>query len=193
MVAAGCNDSKPAPVQLIGPSPDGQKVAAIGTHRREERDGFAQEREEWRRGGDDWPHRWRRESRYERIAGFMVADCSLVPCNERPDDPCETPWDYCCGRQRDEGLASVKFVDEGGKVIGTDARTLLGFKELDTVVEGEGRTRRQSQIHRSGYERVPPARQEEMIEQPMSAQVDLRQLAVQREPAKPSVGFAEPH
>src|SRR4051794_38891909 len=29
-------------------------------------------------------------------AAFTIVDSQCRPCNEIPDDPCETPWDYCC-------------------------------------------------------------------------------------------------
>jgi hypothetical protein len=134
-VIAGCTDSKPAPVQSIGPSPVGEKLLLssepAGAKNVMDLLKSAKNGDEvvlvGRIGGEANP--W-----HEGKAGFLIADLSLVPCNERPNDPCETPWDYCCDAKRDEGLASVKFVDDSGKVIGTDARTLLGFKELDTVV-----------------------------------------------------------
>ena len=65
-------------------------------------------------------------------ASFFVIDTSFKPCEEG----CPTPWDFCCD-DRDEklkGMATVKFVDEQGKTVATDARELLKVKELDTVV-----------------------------------------------------------
>lgn len=68
-------------------------------------------------------------------AVFTIVDRSLVPCNERPGDDCKTPWDYCCDTDRlPTSLATVKFVDDQGKTLSTDARQLLGIKELQTVV-----------------------------------------------------------
>lgn len=72
----------------------------------------------------------------EGTAAFLLIDESLTPCNEREDDACPTPWDYCCD---DVDLIKtstvlVKFVDEEGAGIATDAKTLLNLKELDTVV-----------------------------------------------------------
>ncbi|MDB5337963.1 MAG: hypothetical protein JWN70_3582, partial [Planctomycetaceae bacterium] len=46
-----------------------------------------------------------------------------------------TPWDYCCDTdQLPKSKATVKFVDAQGKTLTTDARQLLGIKELQTVV-----------------------------------------------------------
>jgi len=69
-------------------------------------------------------------------AAFVIVDTAFKPCNERGDDDCPTPWDYCCDPPDElrKGMATVKFVDEQGKTVPTDARRLLGVKELDTVV-----------------------------------------------------------
>src|SRR4051812_30581741 len=40
-------------------------------------------------GGADRP--W-----VEGRAAFWIVDQSFKPCNEREDDACPTPWDYCC-------------------------------------------------------------------------------------------------
>jgi hypothetical protein len=96
-------------------------------------------------------------------AGFWVVDTSLVPCNERPDDPCETPWDYCCEPPdaKAKGMATVKIVDDQGKTLPTDARELLKLKELDTVVV-RGRAKRDAEgnlvVLASGIYRRPPAK-----------------------------------
>jgi hypothetical protein len=72
----------------------------------------------------------------EGRAGFWIVDPSFKPCNERDDDDCKTPWDYCCDDPDElrKGTATVKFVDEQGKTVQQDARKLLGLKELQTVV-----------------------------------------------------------
>jgi hypothetical protein len=67
-------------------------------------------------------------------ASFLIVDPSLVPCSERPGDTCTTPWDYCCDTDRlAASKATVKFVDEAGQTLPTDARELLGVKELERV------------------------------------------------------------
>lgn len=71
----------------------------------------------------------------EGKAAFLIADTSLVPCNARAGDNCPTPWDYCCDNDvlKDSRLM-VKLVDRDGQSLPADARTLLGLKELQTVV-----------------------------------------------------------
>lgn len=78
-------------------------------------------------GGDQKP--W-----VEGRASFYVVDPTLKPCAE--ERACSTPWDYCCVPKEEltPAMVSVKFLDEKGQVIDTDARTLLGVKELDMVV-----------------------------------------------------------
>lgn len=81
---------------------------------------------EGRIGGDAKP--W-----IEGQAAFLVVDKSLSPCGA--DEGCPTPWDYCCStNELPECKALVKFVDSSGKPVATDARKLLGVKELQTVV-----------------------------------------------------------
>jgi hypothetical protein len=70
----------------------------------------------------------------EGIAAFSIVDPSLKACNAIPGDNCPTPWDYCCESNLKDSMALVKIVDDGGNVVQSDARTLLGVKELDTVV-----------------------------------------------------------
>lgn len=67
---------------------------------------------------------------------LLIVDPALVPCSEMGDDGCETPWDYCCSGADDlaNARASVKFVNQQGQTVATDARQLLGVKELQTVV-----------------------------------------------------------
>ena len=69
-------------------------------------------------------------------AAFTIVDTSLKPCNEREDDVCPTPWDYCCDPPEDLAAATVlvRFVDAQGKTLADDARALLGLRELQTVV-----------------------------------------------------------
>ncbi len=75
-------------------------------------------------------------------AAFLVVDSELKPCNEKSDDSCKTPWDYCCDLdQLPTSKALVKVVDAEGKTVATDARALLGVKELQTVVV-HGRAKR---------------------------------------------------
>lgn len=69
----------------------------------------------------------------EGQAAFMVVDTALKPCAD--DEGCPTPWDYCCSTDElPASKAMVKVVDASGKPVATDARKLLGLKELQTVV-----------------------------------------------------------
>ena len=69
----------------------------------------------------------------EGQAAFLVVDSSLKPCAS--DEGCKTPWDYCCDTDLlPASKAMVKIVDKHGKTVATDAKTLLGVKELQTVV-----------------------------------------------------------
>jgi hypothetical protein len=78
----------------------------------------------------------------EGQAAFMLVDSSLKACNEKDDDACSTPWDFCCDADLlPESKAMVKIVGEDGRPVQTDARQLLGVKELQTVVV-HGRAKR---------------------------------------------------
>jgi len=71
----------------------------------------------------------------EGMAAFDIVDMKLIPCSERPDDQCPTPWDYCCDiNDLPTSTLAVRMVDDQGKPIKSDARELLGVKELQTVV-----------------------------------------------------------
>jgi hypothetical protein len=86
-------------------------------------------------GGDTNP--W-----IEGQAAFLVVDTALKPCNEKDDDACPTPWDYCCDSDTlPASKALVKVVGADGKPVAVDARKLLGLKELQTVVV-HGRAKR---------------------------------------------------
>lgn len=66
------------------------------------------------------------------VAAFTIVDPKVPHC--AADEGCETPWDYCC-KQNDvkDNIATVKVVD-GTKTVATDAKKLLGVKELNVVV-----------------------------------------------------------
>jgi hypothetical protein len=79
----------------------------------------------------------------EGRATFQIVDPGLKSCKETEDDNCPTPWDYCCTPREEllKMMATVKVVDELGQPVATDARRLLGLKELQTVVV-RGKARR---------------------------------------------------
>ena len=78
----------------------------------------------------------------EGRAIFTLVDDSLKSCNEIPGDNCLTPWDYCCETEKlKTSTALIKVVDENGNPVKTDARELLGVREL-TKVTVQGKAQR---------------------------------------------------
>lgn len=75
-------------------------------------------------------------------AQFKLTDASFQPCNERPDDTCETPWDYCCEAPDELARATVvvEFHDDGALA----KASLAGFHGFDylkeVVVQGKTTT-----------------------------------------------------
>ncbi len=71
----------------------------------------------------------------EGRAMFTLVDRSLLSCEQIPGDTCPEPWDYCCQTDKlPAAMVLVKVVDESGDPIATDARDLLGVRELTEVV-----------------------------------------------------------
>lgn len=69
------------------------------------------------------------------LAAFKIVDPSLKACSDIPGDQCPKPWDYCCETDKlPAATALVKFVNEQGDVVKSDARELLDLTELQTVV-----------------------------------------------------------
>ena len=89
---------------------DGEEVTVVG-----------------RIGGDTTP--W-----VNGMAAFKIVDPAAKSCSDIPGDNCPTPWDYCCESDLGQKTALVKVVGADGKPVSTDARELLGVKELQTVV-----------------------------------------------------------
>ncbi len=77
------------------------------------------------------------------MAAFTIVDPKVPHCSA--DEGCPTPWDYCCEQNAvKQNIATVKIVDSQGLVVPEDARTLLGIKELYTVVV-HGKAKRDEQ------------------------------------------------
>lgn len=69
----------------------------------------------------------------EGIAAFTIVDESVPYCSD--DEGCRKPWDYCCKQDQVKvNIATIKVVDESGSPVSSDARQLLGVKELSMVV-----------------------------------------------------------
>lgn len=69
----------------------------------------------------------------EDFAVFTIVDPKVSYCGG--DDPCPTPWDYCCTQdQVKDNIATVKLVDESGAPVEQDAKKMLGVVELSEVV-----------------------------------------------------------
>ena len=80
----------------------------------------------------------------EGRAAFTLVDESLKSCDQIPGDTCPVPWDYCCETHKlKDASALIKIVDEDGQPIKTDARDLLGVRELTHVIV-KGKARRDS-------------------------------------------------
>lgn len=71
----------------------------------------------------------------EGRAAFSLVDLSAKACSDIAGDSCPTPWDYCCETDKlVKGKTLIKLVGDNGQPVATDARELLGVKELDTLV-----------------------------------------------------------
>lgn len=116
-------DAEPAGAMPVGEAresvKDGQDVTLVGTI-----------------GGSSEPF-------VEGLAAFTIVDPKVPYCP--PEEGCPTPWDYCCTQdQVKDNIATVKIVDETGKLVADDAKKLLGVKELLTVVV-QGKAERDDQ------------------------------------------------
>jgi len=72
----------------------------------------------------------------EGRAAFVLGDDTLLtPCNERPDDSCETPWDVCCdtSENKRKGTASIQVIGEDGRVFNQSLRGVNGLVELSRI------------------------------------------------------------
>ncbi len=77
------------------------------------------------------------------LAAFTIVDPKVPYCAD--EEGCPTPWDYCC--QTDavkQNIATIKVVDEAGKLVAGNVKELLNVKELSTVVV-QGKAKRDDQ------------------------------------------------
>jgi hypothetical protein len=71
----------------------------------------------------------------EGRAAFMLLDASMVIVADGTEsNDGEICMDECCATERTGSTTLVKIIDEGGKVLGVDARQLLGVQADDMVV-----------------------------------------------------------
>jgi hypothetical protein len=136
MMIIGCSTSETTPPVKVASSPSAEGKSYVLAAEPADAKGVKQTRDDakdsdeitivGRIGGDAKP--W-----VEDQAAFMLVDSALKPCAD--EEGCPTPWDYCCSTDLlPDNKAMVKFVDAEGKTVATDARKLLGVKELQTVV-----------------------------------------------------------
>lgn len=69
-------------------------------------------------------------------AVFTLVGRAIKACNEKPDDHCTQPWDYCCDTPADilANSVTVRVVDEKGNVLRTGMKGRRGLKELSEIV-----------------------------------------------------------
>lgn len=69
-------------------------------------------------------------------AVFLVADRALKSCDQIPDDPCKTPWDYCCEPPESKkiNMMTVQVVGDDGKPIKIGAQSTGGLEPLTLIV-----------------------------------------------------------
>ncbi len=131
------HDGKPGGIEApVAPSPEGEKFVLATEPAEpqqviEARESTKNEDEVvlvGRIGGSENP--W-----IKGRAIFTLVDESLKSCNQIPGDNCPVPWDYCCETDKiPTSSALVKIVDENGEPVQTDARELLGVRELTQVI-----------------------------------------------------------
>jgi hypothetical protein len=69
-------------------------------------------------------------------AAFILGDPEvLTPCNEKPGDECETPWDVCCDSPEDKkrGTATIQIIDADGRVLKESIEGVGGLQNLSKV------------------------------------------------------------
>ncbi len=75
----------------------------------------------------------------EGFAGFTLVDEKMRHCDERDDDNCKTPWDYCCEDSTEMVNHSVTVeVHKDGRISKSNLSGLGGMDRLkDIVVRGK--------------------------------------------------------
>ncbi len=73
----------------------------------------------------------------EGRAVFILGDPGvLTPCNERPGDSCETPWDVCCDTSEDKkaGTATIQIAGADGRILKEGLEGVGGLEKLASVI-----------------------------------------------------------
>jgi predicted hotdog family 3-hydroxylacyl-ACP dehydratase len=77
-------------------------------------------------------------------AVMTIVDPGLPTCDERADDDCPTPWDYCCETRADivASAATVQVSGDNGGPLRADLKNISGLKPgAEVVIVGTvGRT-----------------------------------------------------
>lgn len=68
-------------------------------------------------------------------AVFLIVDPAVPSCDQIPDDPCPTPWDYCCEPRENlaANTATVQLVAPDGSPLTADLAA-AGLSPLDEVI-----------------------------------------------------------
>jgi len=69
-------------------------------------------------------------------AAFVLGDRTvLTPCNEKPGDSCETPWDTCCNtpEEKQQATATIQLLGPDGRVLKQGLKGAHGLTELSAV------------------------------------------------------------
>lgn len=79
-------------------------------------------------------------------AAFILGDREkLTPCNERPDDGCETPWDTCCNTKEEfrVGTATIQILGPNDRPLKEGLEGVNGLEKLSKILV-KGRVAEQS-------------------------------------------------
>ncbi|MEX2577976.1 MAG: hypothetical protein WD342_02870 [Verrucomicrobiales bacterium] len=72
----------------------------------------------------------------EDYSTLVLADKSLMTCEQNPDDACETPWDACCVEPKTIAASrvSVQVSSDEGRPVEQSLKGVNGLTELDEIV-----------------------------------------------------------
>lgn len=69
------------------------------------------------------------------FASFTLIDHRFTPCDEREDDECPTPWDYCCDPASEVAAGTVAIeLRDGARPLRADLKGTHQFDHLVTAV-----------------------------------------------------------